>query len=144
MPKATSDFRAARAVLSAPYPLPVVITRNAPSDSSIPIPSIDQYTSAPVPQPLGSYHGFPVFNHGWHDLPPAIPPVPYPTEEKPKRTNRTVTLKREEKREGASSEVELMSIDGPPSKELHITRRLSEVELGTGRSTFEAVSQNYE
>ena len=128
MPKASADFRAVRAVLSAPYPLPIVITRNAPpglAPASTPLPQ----TPAPGPQPAGSYHGFPVFNLQWRDLPPAIPPVPYPSEEKPSRKWK-VKLKRVKTRDNESSDIELLStVESRHSKELQIIRQLGDVKL---------------
>lgn len=108
MPKASSDYRAARAVLSAPYPLPVVITRNAPARSPSSPPETPQLPASTL---YGAqlYHGFPAYNTRWRELPPAVPPVPYPPSEIPRKRNWTVKLQRQVKATGERSEIELMS-----------------------------------
>ena len=134
MPKATADFRAVRAVLSAPDPLPNIITRSAPSPSPEPIPAPLPVGPPPATdaQPIdAAYHGFPIFNARWRELPPAIPPIPYPTGAGGKKRRWRVKLNRVSKKEGESSEIELRSVvEGGPSRELEITRRMSEVSLG--------------
>jgi len=139
MPKVSSDYRAVRAVLSAPYPLPIVITRNASGRTTTPVP---QPTPRPVAlcSPIETYYGFPVFNTRWRELPPAILPVPYPRTDTPKRRTWTVKLKRAVQREAEESEVELMSdIQAKPSRETGIIKQLSQVSLGQLHRSFTEV-----
>lgn len=143
MPRATPDYRAARAVLAAPYPLPVVFTRHTrsdpPSDQAAQEVSLDG-----VPSLLAgnnTAHCFPAYNTHWRELPPAIPPIPYP----PKgdeaacghREKRRMSLAGHgQKKSGANGEYELMSgIEEEPSRELLNAREIGAWSLEVGRQT---------
>ena len=124
MPREKVDYRAARAVLSAPYPLPVIITRSraaasAPPPSSIPlteVPVEDDHHSIieiipdPPPTPttggLAAQHGFP-YNSKWKSIPPAFPPIPYPP--KAEGSGGKNILKLKKKHQGDKDEAEAMS-----------------------------------
>ena len=132
MPKAIIDHRVVRAVLCAPYPLPIIITRNALTRSPSPDSSHEAYHPIiPDTQSNSTYHGFPVYNPHWRSLPPAIPPVPYPLSEGSKQKRRSIKLKKLSDRETESSDFELMSgIEAGCGNELTIIKRLNDVALG--------------
>ena len=127
MPRTRSDYRAARAVLSAPYPLPVVITRNAPPRAPNPAASQTNQILTEPPAASSTYHGFSIFNERWRDLPPAIPPIPYPPQDTLRTRTWKVKLRRPTKPEGEESEMEVMSgIEEGRSAALDITRTFGE------------------
>ena len=76
MPKAKSDFRVAQAILSAPYPLPIIISRQTLQGLPVPstTPAVTQSmagsSTIPAPRPFANqafYNGFPLLN-GQHRL----------------------------------------------------------------------------
>lgn len=147
MPRATPDYRAARAVLAAPYPLPVVFTRQTrpealPDQETIPG---DHDASGNGGLALlarnDTAHGFPAYNTHWRELPPAIPPIPYPPKDAeapqgdPKKRRIKLT-KHGRKPSGTNGECELMSgIEEEPSRELRNAREIGAWSLEVGRQT---------
>lgn len=147
MPRATPDYRAARAVLAAPYPLPVVFTRHTrpqvqPDQETIPG---GHDASGNVGLSLlarnDTAHGFPAYNTHWRELPPAIPPIPYPPKDAEascgQPTKRRINLtKHGRKGSGANGDYELMSgIEEEPSRELRNAREIGAWSLEVGRQT---------
>ncbi|ORY35675.1 hypothetical protein BCR39DRAFT_555813 [Naematelia encephala] len=123
MPRAAKNSSIGRAALSAPYPLPIIVTRSHSHHAPPPPPAPTD--TLPAPQASGS--GFPTVNHNWRDLPPAIPPIPYPQRD-PSRPSRPRYSWRIKLRgmimsglEGESSQgrdVELESVTDGPDLEL--------------------------
>lgn len=94
MPRAKADYRAARALISAPYPLATITTRDFPPLVSETVPNgLDQgaiqIESAPAlgPEPGmgGLGNGFATLDPLWREIQPAFPAVPYPPSPEKKR-----------------------------------------------------------
>ncbi|EIW68446.1 hypothetical protein TREMEDRAFT_63615 [Tremella mesenterica DSM 1558] len=92
MPRTHADTRSIRAVLSAPYPLPIIITRSTSQPANHPSDQVDnggpsrstsssfhEHSLTPPSRPVESaaQHGFPSWIDAWSQPSPAYPPVPY-------------------------------------------------------------------
>ncbi|ORX38314.1 hypothetical protein BD324DRAFT_680061 [Kockovaella imperatae] len=152
MPREKVDYRAARAVLSAPYPLPVIITRSraaasAPPPSGPPLEdqgpvdnasSISEIIPDPPPTPttggLAAQHGFP-YNSKWKSIPPAFPPIPYPpkADSTADGTKSTLKLKKQSSKNGTHEEAEMMSgIEEGTSGEKNVLHGLTNLSEAIG------------
>jgi hypothetical protein len=75
MSKAKTDYGLARAILSAPYPLPVIHRPNRDPPAR---PTITPAPPPPRPSPLPLSFTFPEWDKDWRERGPAFPGVPYP------------------------------------------------------------------
>lgn len=88
MPKDRADYRVARAALSAPYPLPIIITRAQGERPPTPHPEVSPDTNQDQAEII-YLNGFP-YNPRWKERRPAIEPIPYPPADDAEKERRKV------------------------------------------------------
>lgn len=154
MPRTKEDHRAARALISAPYPLASITARSPPPPEPPVAPPgrIQGQDNEPGDTlheaPAATYHGFQVFNPLWRDVEPAFPPVPYPPNDREKRRKWAVRLKKPVKAgliDTGASEVELMSgiEEGVSREEVQAQQGLMSQHGGMdGVGSWDAVSRS--